>query len=90
MNTQTKTAMLAILSIGMLTALTLSTLTFAVNPAFAHKKHCDKSDNGCDAKKAETNKDQTQDKSQIQLPANSQIEDPFALTGIRAINSIND
>jgi len=53
MNTQTKTAMLAILSIGMLTALTLSSLTFAVNPAFAHKKHCDKSDNGCDAKKAE-------------------------------------
>ena len=97
MNTQTKTAMLAILSIGMLTALTLSTLTFAVNPAFAHKKHCDKSDNGCDSKKAEeqndsnkTNKDQTQDKSQIQLPANSQIEDPFALTGIRATNSINE
>ena len=100
MNTQTKTAMLAILSIGMLTALTLSSLTFAVNPAFAHKKHCDKSDNGCDAKKAEkkndsnkTNKDHTQaslDGSQVQLPANSQIEDPFALTGIRAINSTNE
>ena len=90
MNTQTKTAMLAILSIGMLTALTLSTLTFAVNPASAHKKHCDKSDNGCDSKKAEKNKDQTQDESQVQLPANSQIEDPFALTGIRATNSTNE
>lgn len=89
MNTQTKTAMLTILSIGLLTALTLSTLTFGVSPAFAHKKHCDKSDNGCDAKKS-MNKDHTQDKSQIQLPSNPQPENPFALTGITATNSTNE
>ncbi len=98
MNTQTKTAIFAILSIGMVTALTLSTLTFALNPAFAKKKHCDKSGNGCDVIKAEnkqnvsnkTNKDQTQaslDKSQVQvdnstLPTDSQPNNPFALSGI--------
>jgi hypothetical protein len=103
MNTQTKTAMLAILSIGMLTALTLSTLTFAVNPAFAKKKHCDKTDNSCDAIKAEkkkddskkTNEDETQrsiNKSQAEtdnstLPIDSQSENPFALVGITGINS---
>jgi hypothetical protein len=96
MNTQTKTAMLTILSIGMLTALTLSTLTFGVSPAFAKKKHCDKSDNGCDAKKADSNKinkDHTQaslDESQVQSPASLQPENPFALTGIRATNSTNE
>jgi hypothetical protein len=103
MNTQTKTAMLAILCIGMLTALTLSTLTFAVNPAFAKKKHCDKTDNGCDAIKAEkkkddskkTNEDETQrsiNTSQAEidnstLTIDPQSENPFALVGITGINS---
>ena len=106
MNTQTKTAMLAILCIGMLTAVTVSTLTFAVSPVFAKKKDCDKSDNDCDAIKAKnkqndsnkTNKDDAQaslDKSQVQvdnstLPTDSQPENPFALTGIRAINSTSE
>lgn len=103
MNTQTKTAMLAILCIGMLTALTLSTLTFAVNPAFAKKKHCDKTDNGCDAIKAEkkqddskkTNEDETQrsintsqaDIDNSTLTIDPQSENPFALVGITGINS---
>jgi hypothetical protein len=90
MNIQTKTAMLTILSIGLLSALTLSTLTLGVSPAFAHKKKCDKTDNGCDAKKSEMNKDHTQDKSQIQLPSNLQPENPFALTGITVTNSTNE
>lgn len=103
MNTQTKTAMLGILCIGMLTALTLSTLTFAVNPAFAKKKHCDKTDNGCDAIKAEkkqddskkTNEDETQrsintsqaDIDNSTLTIDPQSENPFALVGITGINS---
>ena len=106
MNTQTKTAMLAILCIGMLTALTLSSLTFAVNPAFAKKKHCDKTDNGCDATKAEkkqddskkTNEDETQqsiNRSQAEmdnstLPIDSQSEDPFSLVGITGSNSTTE
>ena len=106
MNTQTKTAMLAILCIGMLTALTLSTLTFAVNPAFAKKKHCDKTDHGCDAIKAEkkqddskkTNEDETQrsiNRSQAEtdnstLPIDSQSVDPFSLVGITGSNSTTE
>jgi hypothetical protein len=102
MNTQTKTAMLAILCIGMLTALTLSTLTLAVNPAFAKKKHCDKTDNGCDAIKSEKNQDEskktsadetqrsiTRSQAEIDnstLPIASQSENPFALVGIREIS----
>jgi hypothetical protein len=103
MNTQTKTAMLAILCIGMLTALTLSTLTLAVNPAFAKKKHCDKPDNGCDATKSKKNQDEskkssadetegsiTSSKAKIDnstLPIDLESENPFALVGITAINS---
>ena len=106
MNTQTKTAMLAILCIGMLTALTLSTLTFAVNPAFAKKKHCDKADNGCDAIKAEkkqddskkTNEDETQrsiNTSQAEIDNSTesidpQSENPFALVGTTGINSTTE
>ena len=106
MNTQTKTAMLAILCIGMLTALTLSSLTFAVNPAFAKKKHCDKTDNGCDAIKAEkkqddskkTNEDETErsiNTSQAEidnstLSIDPQSENPFALVGITGINSTTE
>jgi hypothetical protein len=106
MNTQTKTAMLAILCIGMLTALTLSTLTLAVNPAFAKKKHCDKTDNGCDAIKVEkkqddskkTNEDETQrsiNRSQAELdnstlPIDSLSENPFALVEMTAINSTTE
>ena len=98
--------MLAILCIGMLTALTLSTLTFAVNPAFAKKKQCDKTDNGCDAIKAEkkqddskkTNEDETQrsvNRSQTEmdnstLPIDSQSEDPFSLVGISGSNSTTE
>ncbi len=105
MNTQTKTAMLAILSIGMLTALTLSTLTPAVNPAFAKKKHCDKTDNGCDAIKSEKNQDEskktsadetqrsiTSSQAEIDnstLPIDSQSENPFALVGITGSNMTN-
>ncbi|MEP6576716.1 MAG: hypothetical protein ABJB85_09840 [Nitrososphaerota archaeon] len=101
MNTQTKTAMLAILCIGMLTALTLSTLTLAVNPAFAKKKHCDKTDNGCDAIKSEKNQDEskktsadetTRSQAEIDnstLPIASQSENPFALVGIIGINITN-
>ena len=103
MNTQTKTAMLAILCIGILTALTLSSLTLAVNLAFAKKKHCDKTDNGCDAIKSEKNKDEskktsvddtqrsmTRSQAEIDnstLPIASQSENPFALVGITGINS---
>ena len=103
MNTQTKTAMLAILCIGMLTALTLSTLTFAVNPAFAKKKHCDKADNGCDAKKSKKNQDDSKkiSKDEAQrgintsrveidnstLPINSQSENPFSLAGMPGDNN---
>ena len=106
MNTQTKTAMLAILCMGMLTALTLSTLTLAVNPAFAKKKHCDKTDNGCDAIKSEKNKDEskktsaddtrrsiTRSQAEIDnstLPIDSQSENPFALVGITGINSTTE
>lgn len=106
MNTQTKTAMLAILCIGMLTALTLSTLTLAVNPAFAKKKHCDKTDNRCDTIKAEKKHDDSKktieddakgsiNKSQAQvdnstLPIDSQSEDPFGLVGITGVNSTSE
>lgn len=102
MNTQTKTAMLAILCIGMLTALTLSTLTFAMNPAFAKKKHCDKADNGCDAKKSKNQDDSKKistdeaqrgmNTSRVEidnstLPINSQSENPFSLAGMPGVNS---
>ena len=103
MNTQTKTAMLATLCIGMLTALTLSTLTFAVNPAFAKKKHCDKAENGCNAIKSKKNQDDSKkisaDEAQrgintsraeidnSTLPIDSQSENPFALAGIPGVNS---
>lgn len=106
MNTQTKTAMLAILCIGMLTALTLSTLTLAVNPAFAKKKHCDKTDNGCDTIKAEKKQDDSKktiedeakgsiNRAQAQvdnstLPIDSLSEDPFAIVGITGINSTTE
>ena len=105
MNTQTKTAMLAILCIGMLTALTLSTLTLAVNSAFAKKKHCDKTDNGCDAIKSKKNQDESKisadetqrsiTKSQAEidnstLPIASQSENPFPLVGITGINSTTE
>jgi hypothetical protein len=106
MNTQTKTAMFAILCIGMLTALTLSTLTLAVNPALAKKKHCDKTDKGCDAIKSEKNQDESKKtsaddtqrsitKSQAEidnstLPIDSQSENPFALVGITGINSTTE
>ena len=52
MNTRTKLATPAILSIGLVTALSISTATSIVTPAFAKKKHCDKIDTGCDTKTA--------------------------------------
>ena len=42
------------LSIGMLTALTISALTVADNSVFAKKKHCEKSHKGCDIAKVES------------------------------------
>jgi hypothetical protein len=53
MNTQIKMAMLVVLSIGMMTALTISALITADNSALAKKKHCEKSHKGCDATKSE-------------------------------------
>jgi hypothetical protein len=47
-NTQAKMAVLVILSIGMMTALTIATLTATENSAFAKKKHCEKSHKSCD------------------------------------------
>jgi len=48
MNTRTKLAMLAILSVAMLTAITMTSVTSLITPVFAKKKHCDKSDSECD------------------------------------------
>ena len=52
MNTRTKLAMLAILSVAMLTAITMTSVTSLITPVFAKKKHCDKSDSECDTKTA--------------------------------------
>jgi hypothetical protein len=53
-NTQVKMAVLVILSIGMVTALTIATLTAAENSAFAKKKHCEKSHKSCDDAKVDS------------------------------------
>lgn len=74
-----------------------------MNPAFAKKKHCDKTENGCDAIKSEKNQDEskktsadetqrsiTRSQAEIDnstLPIASQSENPFALVGITGINS---
>jgi hypothetical protein len=52
-NTQVKMAVLVILSIGMVTALTIAALTTAENSAFAKKKHCEKSHKSCDDTKVD-------------------------------------
>lgn len=48
--------MLAILSVAILTAITVTSVTSLVPPVFAKKKHCDKSDGGCDIKTAKNDK----------------------------------
>ena len=53
MNTETKLAMLALISVSMLTAIIVMSVTSLVIPAFAIKEHCDKSDSICDIKTAE-------------------------------------
>ena len=52
-STKIKMAALVILSIGMVTALTIATLTATENSAFAKKKHCEKSHKGCDDAKVD-------------------------------------
>lgn len=52
-NIQVKMAVLVILSIGMVTAFTISSLTATENSAFAKKKHCEKSHKGCDDAKVD-------------------------------------
>jgi hypothetical protein len=49
MSTGIKLAMILILSVGMLTALTMLTSNSGLTPAFAKKKHCDKLNTGCDS-----------------------------------------
>lgn len=51
MNTRTKLAMLA-----MLTAITMTSVASLITLVFAKKKHCDKSDSGCDIKTAKNDK----------------------------------
>ncbi len=46
--------MLAMLSVAMLTAITMTSVTSLITPVFAKKKHCDKSDSECSAKTART------------------------------------
>lgn len=46
-------AVLVILSIGMVTAFTISALTATENSAFAKKKHCEKIHKGCDDAKVD-------------------------------------
>ena len=50
LNTETKLAMLALISVSMLTA--VISVTSLVIPVFATKKHCNKSDSTCDIKTA--------------------------------------
>lgn len=56
MDNRTKVTILAILSIGILTAITMSTLTSSVTPTFAKKKSCDKTDTDCDTKTSKNQK----------------------------------
>lgn len=55
MNTRTKLAMLAMLSVSILTAITMTSVTSLITPVFAKKKHCDKSDSECSANTARNN-----------------------------------
>lgn len=50
MDTRTKVAFLVMLSVGMLMAVAMSTVASSVTPAFAKKKECDRTEDGCDAK----------------------------------------
>ena len=52
MNTEIKLAMLALVSVSMLTAITAMSVTSLVIPVFATKKHCYKSDSMCNIKTA--------------------------------------
>jgi hypothetical protein len=53
MRTTTKLTLLVMLSVGMLTAVAMSTITFSVNSVYAKKNSCDETDsedNSCQAK----------------------------------------
>ena len=56
MNTEIKLAMLAILSLTLLTAITVASGTSLVTPVFEKIKHCEKSDSGCDIRTAKNDK----------------------------------
>ena len=53
MNTETKLVMMALISVSMMTAITVMSITSIVIPVFATKKDCNKSDGTCDTKPAE-------------------------------------
>jgi len=70
LNTETKLAMLVLISVSMLAAITAISLASLVIPVFA-TKHCNKSDSTCDIKTAAQGNESNNDSNIIDEDSNS-------------------